>query len=151
MTGSVRTLALATATASIMLLASCGSSSPGTGTGGGSPELTITSPSNGASVGSAFDVKWKSNVSLGKPSTGRDHIHLFVDGHSNDYTVVGGNDFTVKDLSPGKHVVDVTLQHADHSSAGAKDQVQVTVTGSGATSPSTPSSSSSKPNGGHGY
>jgi hypothetical protein len=46
---------------------------------------------------------------------------------------VGGNSFTVEGLSPGEHTIDVTLQHADHSSAGAEDHVDVTVNGSGGT------------------
>ena len=137
MTPSVRALALgAAATTAAALLAGCGSSSDAAS--GGSPGLTITAPSDGATVGRSVEVAWTSSVQLGAPDTGRDHVHVFVDGHSNDYTVVGGNSFTVKGLSPGEHVIDVTLQHADHSSAGADDHVDVTVTGGagGAPAPS---------------
>jgi hypothetical protein len=132
-----RTLALgATSAVALVLLAACGSDSGEAGSDGGSPEVTITSPSDGASVGSTFDVTWDTNVDLGEPDTGRDHVHVFVDGHSNDYTVVGGNEFTITDLAPGEHTVNVTLQHADHSSAGAEDEVEVDV----GTSTDTPSS-----------
>lgn len=133
-----RAAAAAVATVPLLgLLAACGGSSSGSG----SPTLDITSPANGAHVGSAFPVTWHASVSLGAPDTGRDHVHVFVDGHANDYTVVGGDQFMLKGLTPGKHTVDVTLQHADHSSAGAQDQVAVTV-GSGGTS-GTPSPSAS--------
>jgi hypothetical protein len=135
MAAFTRTLALgATTAAALVLLTACGSGSGDAGSGGSSPEVTITAPSDGASVGGTFDVTWDTNVELGEPETGRDHVHVFVDGHSNDYTVVGGHEFTIKDLAPGEHTVNVTLQHADHSSAGAEDEVQVEVGASGATS-----------------
>jgi len=125
------------------MLAGCGNqSSSGSSSGSDSPTLSITSPKEGDTVGSSFMVKWDSNQSLGEPDTGKDHVHIFVDGNSSDYTVVGGDSFEVTGLSPGQHTVDVTLQHADHSSAGADDQVDVTVSGSGTSSPSDDSSSS---------
>jgi len=52
-------------------------------------------------------------------------------GDADDYTVVGGNEFEISGLSPGEHTVNVTLQHADHSPAGAEDEVEVTVGGAG--------------------
>lgn len=124
------------------MLAGCGSeSSAGSGSGSDSPSLSITSPSEGDTVGSSFTVKWQSNVDLGEPDTGKDHVHVFVDGNSNDYTVVGGDSFEVTGLSDGQHTVDVTLQNADHSPAGAEDQIDVMVSGSGSQSPSDDSSS----------
>lgn len=124
------------------MLAGCGSeSSAGSGSGSDSPSLSITSPSEGDTVGSSFTVNWQSNVDLGEPDTGKDHVHVFVDGNSNDYTVVGGDSFEVTGLSDGQHTVDVTLQNADHSPAGAEDQVDVMVSGSGSQSPSDDSSS----------
>jgi len=148
-----RTLALgATSAAALVLLTACGSGSGDAGSGGSSPEVTITAPSDGASVGSTFDVTWDTNVELGEPETGRDHVHVFVDGHSNDYTVVGGHEFTIKDLAPGEHTVNVTLQHADHSSAGAEDEVEVEVGASGATNDtSSPDDDDSGSYGGGGY
>ncbi len=50
----------------------------------------------------------------------------------------GDNEFTIEGLSPGEHTVNVTLQHADHSSAGAEDEVDVNVGATG-TSSETPS------------
>ena len=126
------------------LLAGCGdqSSSGGSSSGSDSPSVSITSPKEGDTVGTDFMVKWDSNVSLGDPDTGKHHIHIFVDGATSDYTVVGGSEYEVKGLSPGKHTVDVTLQNADHSPAGAEDQVDVTVSGSGGTSSPSDDSSS---------
>ena len=131
------------------LLAACGGSS---GAAGGSPSVTITSPADGATVGGDVEVAWDSSVELGPPDSGRDHVHVFVDGHSNDYTVVGGNSFTVKGLSPGEHTLDVTLQHADHSSAGAEDEVTVTVGANGQSPAGHQSSPATQPSAsGYGY
>lgn len=129
------------------LLTGCGSDSTAGGGSSDSPSLTITSPSAGDTVGGTFTVKWDANVSLGDPDTGRDHVHVFVDGNTDDYSVVGGDSLEVTGLSPGDHTVDVTLQNADHSSAGAEDQVEVTVSGTGGDED--PSESSG--GGGYGY
>jgi hypothetical protein len=143
-------VAAAIAVAGAGLLAACGSDS--NASGGGSPTLTITSPTAGAKVASSVDVAWNTNVQLGEPDTGLDHVHVFVDGQSNDYTVVGSDHFTVTGLTPGNHTIDVTLQHADHSSAGASDDVDVTVTKSGGTSPSpTPTPSNTGSSGRYDY
>jgi hypothetical protein len=144
MTGHVRrTLAGgAVAVLAAGLLVGCGNqSSAGSGSSSDSPTLTITSPSSGETVGSSFTVEWESNVDLGEPDTGKDHVHVFIDGNSNDYTVVGGDSFEVTGLSNGEHTVDVTLQNADHSPAGAEDKVDVMVSSSGSQSPSDDSSS----------
>ncbi|MFL6288422.1 MAG: hypothetical protein ACJ73L_08495 [Actinomycetes bacterium] len=123
------------------LLAACSDSSA---SDGGNPTLNITSPSPDAKVSSSVNVAWDTNEQLGDPDTGLDHVHVFVDGQSNDYTVVGSDHFMVTGLTPGAHTIDVTLQHADHSSAGASDEVNVTVTKSGGSSPSpTPSDTGS--------
>jgi hypothetical protein len=138
----LRTVSLtATAVLAGGALAACGGSSDASGS---SPTVSITSPANGATVGRDVQVSWNTNEQLGPPESGRDHVHVFVDGHSNDYTVVGGNSFTVKGLTPGKHTIDVTLQHADHSPAGAQDEVDVTVSPT-ATSPTSPATSGSTP------
>jgi hypothetical protein len=139
------------AASALVVLAACGSGSGDAGSGGGSPEISITKPSDGANVGGSFEVAWNSSVKLGETDTGRDHVHVFIDGHANDYTVVGGNSFTVKGISPGEHTVNVTLQHADHSSAGAEDEVEVNVGGSGGTSETTPPEDSDTPDPGDGY
>jgi hypothetical protein len=131
-TNPVKTLALgATTLMALSLLAACGSDSDAATGGGSSGGLTITSPDDGSTVGRDVEVTWDADVELGPPDSGLEHVHVFVDGQSDDYTVVGGNSFTVEGLSPGEHTIDVTLQHADHSSAGAEDHVDVTVDGPG--------------------
>jgi hypothetical protein len=130
----VKTLALsATTLVALSMPAACGGDSDATSGDGGSPSLSITSPDDGDTVGGDVEVTWDADVELGPPDSGLEHVHVFVDGQSDDYTVVGGNSFTVEGLSPGEHTIDVTLQHADHSSAGAEDHVDVTVNGSGGT------------------
>ena len=95
------------------------------------PKVTITSPQNGAAVGSSVPIKFTTSVPIGPLDTGKDHVHVFVDGNTNDFAVITAHQTTVKNLSPGKHTIGVTLQHADHSPAGAQDQVTVTVRGTG--------------------
>lgn len=129
-----KTIALAATTVvALSLLAACGGDSDATAGGGSSPSVTITSPDDGATVGGDVEVTWDSSVELGPPESGLEHVHVFVDGQSDDYTVVGGNSFTVEGLSPGEHTIDVTLQHADHSPAGGEDSVEVMVGDSGGT------------------
>lgn len=148
----VKTLALgATAVVALGLLAACGGDSDATAGGGSSPSLTITSPDDGATVGGDVEVTWDANVELGPPDSGLEHVHVFVDGQSDDYTVVGGNSFTVEGLAPGEHTIDVTLQHADHSSAGAEDHVDVTVGESGGTGDTTDEDDESSGGGGFDY
>jgi hypothetical protein len=119
-------------------LAACGSGSDETsGASSGGEKVTITSPSDGDNVDVPFMLKWDSTVPLGPPDSGKDHVHVYVDGKTNDYTVVGGTEFQVKGLSPGKHTVEISLQHADHSPVGPESEISVTVGGGGSESPST--------------
>jgi hypothetical protein len=128
-------------------VAACGSGSDGTaGASAGGEKVTITSPSDGATVDIPFKLKWNSTVPLGPTDSGKDHVHVYVDGQTNDYTVVGGTEFQVKGLSPGKHTVEISLQHADHSPVGPKSQISVMVGGSGGSQ--SPSEGGS---GGNGY
>lgn len=139
---------IATAVAAVALSA-CGSSSDDVssgGSGGGGEKVTIASPADGASVQAPFMLKWDSTVPLGPTDTGKDHVHVYVDGNSNDYTVVGANQFRIKGLSPGKHKVEISLQHADHSPVGPKSAITVNVTGGGSsTNPTTDDSGGGDP------
>ena len=106
-------------------------------------KLTITSPPDGSTVPLPINLAFTTNVPLGPPDSGMDHVHVFTDGHTGDYTVVPTTTFQIKDLSPGRHTIGVTLQHADHSPAGAKAQVTIVVSGigpGGATPGSSPTS-----------
>jgi hypothetical protein len=112
----------------VLAVAACGSA----GANSESPaKLTITSPADGSTVALPINLAFTSNVPLGPPDSGMDHVHVFTDGDTGDYTVVPTTTFQIKNLSPGRHTIGVTLQHADHSPAGAKAQVTVVVSGSG--------------------
>lgn len=113
--------------------ASGGQGSSGQGSGGqqGSPALTITEPKNGATVTLPFTVKYTTSVQLGPTDSGKDHVHVFLDGKKNEYTVVTANSYEIKNAPTGKHEVDVTLQHADHSPVGPTAKIMVNITGSG--------------------
>ena len=118
-----------------LVITSCGSASGNdtddTGTKSGGEKLRITSPADGATVQVPFMLSWDSTVPLGPPDTGKDHVHVYVDGDESDYTVVGGTSSQVKELPPGEHTVEISLQHADHSPVGPESEVSVTVEGGG--------------------
>ena len=125
----------------VLTVAACGSAGANSGGGSDAPKLTITSPSDGATVQLPIKLTFTSSVPLGPTDSGMDHVHVFTDGHTGDYTVVPTTAFEIKSLSPGRHTIGVTLQHADHSSAGASAQVTVVVAGSGGGVTPTPGSS----------
>jgi hypothetical protein len=145
-----RTFILTIGAAALLAAAGCGSSGPygsngssgsnGSAAGSSTPTLKITSPAAGATVTEPFTLKLSSSTALGPTSTGNDHVHLFIDGGSS-YKVVTSTKAQIKGLSPGKHTILVTLQHADHSPVGPKARITVTVAGaSGATPSSSPTS-----------
>ena len=97
-------------------------------------------------VSQPFALKVDSSVDLGATDTGKDHFHLTFDGNAQQYTVETKPEVMINSLSPGKHTIKVTLQHADHSPIGPEAQVNVTVSNSGGGTPSMPSEG-----GGYGY
>lgn len=106
------------------------------GSSGGSGDMTIslTTPTDGAEVGTPFDVEVDSSVDLGEPDTGLHHVHLYYDGATGDgdYDLVYGESFTVeRDLGEGEHTVEAVIANADHSLTDARDEITVNVTGSG--------------------
>jgi hypothetical protein len=134
----------------LLTATACGSSgSSGSSSGGGGPTLKIASPANGASVSEPFKLTFTSSEPIGPTDSGKDHVHLYVDGNTTSYQVITSSPAEVKNLSSGKHTLRLTLQHADHSPVGPEAQITVTVSGGTGGSPSpTPSSGSS---GGYGY
>jgi hypothetical protein len=74
-------------------------------------------------------LKFTSSEPLGPPESGAFHVHVFFDGNEDEYEVVTTNTFEAKGLSPGEHEVAASLRNADHSPAGAEDEVTVTVVG----------------------
>ncbi len=126
-----------------LLLAACGgaydtSANAGTDPTGASHKIEITAPADGASVTTPFTLKFTASVPIGPTDTGKDHVHVTIDRETDDYTVVTTPEYTIADLPPGRHVVGVTLQHADHSPDGAAAEITVNVTGPGGASSSAP-------------
>ncbi|MEA2507966.1 MAG: hypothetical protein QOG21_48 [Actinomycetota bacterium] len=111
----------------------CGSNTNGGGTtaAAGGTSFSIMSPSNGAKVTEPFTVQVNSSATLGPTSSGNDHYHLYFDGSQANYSVCTSATCQVTGLSPGKHVIEASLRHADHSDAGPKDTITVTVGGGG--------------------
>lgn len=101
------------------------------GSGGADPQLAITSPADGTTVRPSFTLTYDTSVELGPTDSGQHHVHVFVDGQTTEYAVVPTNRFRITNLEPGEHTVHATLQHADHSPAGAEDEITLTVGGSG--------------------
>jgi hypothetical protein len=117
----------------------------------GGASLKIASPANGDSVSEPFKLTFDASVPLGEPSTGDDHVHVCFDGASCDsgnYKIAYGNSFAVTGLSPGKHTIEASLRHADHSAVGPTATITVTITGGGSQTSSPSSSGGSK---GYGY
>lgn len=112
-------------------LSACGTGSGAASGGGGAPKVTIQSPAEGASVGSPVTLKFSTSVPIGPVDSGKDHVHVVIDGKSDEYTVVTSTVYQIRNLAPGRHLIGVTLQHADHSPAGAGSQVHVDVTSGG--------------------
>src|SRR5437763_2187142 len=62
-----------------LILAACGGgSSPSSGD---PASIRIAVPADGATVARRFTVKLDPSVSIGEPSTGRHHVHLYYDGN----------------------------------------------------------------------
>lgn len=113
----------------LLVAAACGDDPTGDAAAGGEPSISILSPADGDEVTSPLRVEVDTSVEIGPEESGKDHWHLFVDGEELEYTVEPSNEAVLDDLSPGEHIINATLQHADHSSAGASDEITVTVTG----------------------
>jgi hypothetical protein len=133
-----------------LVLAGCqSSSSTGSQSGGGqsatSQSISFTTPAAGAQVTSP--VKFSVNVTgaqIGKPETGKMHLHVYVDD-SSKYQIVYATQGQV-DLPAGMHTLKAVLAQPNHSETGVNATQQVKVTGGG----QAPASSSNN-GGGYGY
>lgn len=114
----------------LALIAAACADQPTTAGASGST-IEISSPQDGSSVSVPFTLELDSSVPLGDPSTGNNHAHLCFDASpcTSDYELVYGNSIEVTGLGPGQHKLVVSLRNADHSDAGASDEISVTVTG----------------------
>jgi hypothetical protein len=127
---------IAAAVALALVVAACGSDSSSASSGPAS--IRITAPSEGASVPQRFTLRLESSLPIGRPSTGRHHVHLYYDGNRTtnmaDYDIVYGSSFTVTRLSPGHHTIEAVVANADHSTTTTRDEISVDVAAaSGAT------------------
>lgn len=141
--------------AAALLLAACGSdadtASPPAG-GGGGMSVSILEPASGATVSLPMTVKVKSSVKLAATETGEHHVHVYFDDNADDYLVVESDTVQLTDkpkVTPGSHVMHVSLRNADHSAAGAETQIPVTVGAGGGVAPT--SSPTEDDSGQYGY
>jgi hypothetical protein len=116
--------------AALTLVASaCGNDADDVAAEDDGPTLEITSPADGAEVGSTFILEVSSSEELGPTETGAHHIHVWYDGDESTYDVVESDSFEVTGLSPGEREITASLRFANHSAAGAEHTITVTVTG----------------------
>jgi hypothetical protein len=121
---SAKVMTLSLLAMSMLFVAGCGAAS---GSSDKQPTLSIASPSNGAKVKVPFTVTVSSSEPLGPTNSGKDHWHLYFDGKETQYKVITSMSTRVTSLAPGKHKVEASLQHADHSPVGPEDEISVTV------------------------
>lgn len=79
--------------------------------------ITITSPQNGASVESSFELMY----SLEK-GTMADHVHVFL-----DETYQKGFKGQFNDVSSGRHTITVKVATHDHDMVAVSDTIDVSV------------------------
>jgi len=145
-----RVAALMAAFGALALVAAACSNGGGTKTSaasGSSTPVTITSPAAGAHVGESVPVKMDLGFPIGSPDTGRQHIHLHVDG-SSQYTIAYKATQTLH-LSPGQHTIVAVVANADHSETSEHSKsVAVDVSAGGASGGANTTATTS---GGSGY
>jgi hypothetical protein len=141
-----RVAALVAAFGALALVVAACSNGGGTKTsaasGSSSTPVTITSPTAGAHVGDSVPVKMDLGFPIGTPDTGRQHIHLHVDG-SSQYTIAYKATQTLH-LSPGPHTIVAVVANADHSETSEHSKsvavdVSAGTTGGGASTTATTS------------
>jgi hypothetical protein len=131
---------MAMATTMLLVAAGCGGDDDTTAAGsaggtGGDLTISVAEPTDGAEVGTPFDLTVETSVPIGEPDTGRHHVHLYYDGNTQDgeYDLVYDPTFTVdRALDPGEHTIEAVIANADHSLTDARQEIAVTV-GDGAT------------------
>ncbi|XOS94170.1 hypothetical protein ACLMAB_13045 [Brevibacillus laterosporus] len=64
---------------------------------------------------------------MGKENkVGEGHVHLYVDGKKKIAKIFGPQ-FTLADVAPGKHKIEVELAHNNHESYGVKQTFEIVV------------------------
>ncbi len=79
--------------------------------------ITITSPQNGATVESAFDLAYSFRKGMMA-----DHVHVFMDGEYQK-----GFKGKFSDVPPGHHTITVKVATHDHDMVTVSDSVNVVV------------------------
>lgn len=140
-------LLMPTAAVLALVLAGCGSDDSNTSTtseGGDGPSVEIVQPADGDALSTPFTLVVDSSEELGTTDSGNHHVHIYFDGDDSAYEVIesgngeeheiGADSPAVEGLEPGEHVLNISLRNADHSAAGAEDELTVTVDDTGSTS-----------------
>jgi hypothetical protein len=118
-----------------LALAGCQSSgSSGSQSGGNGSNadqsLSFAVPAAGAQVTSPVKVSFDvSGAEIGKPETGKMHLHVHVDG-SSEYKILYAPEGTV-DVPAGMHTLKAVLAQPNHSETSVTATQQVDVTGGG--------------------
>lgn len=84
------------------------------------PSVTITSPKDGDTVGPKVEIKWK----LEKANKAG-HVHFYLDG--KNLGPKQGDSFIIKDLKPGKHIIELQPATASHDEIGTAGKITITV------------------------
>ena len=79
--------------------------------------ITITSPQNGATVSSSFDLVYSFRKGMMA-----DHVHVYMDGKYQK-----GFKGTFSDVPPGRHTITVKVATHDHDMVTVSDSIHVTV------------------------
>ncbi len=89
------------------------------------PDITILTPGNGASVGQPFSVGFR--VDNWEVQEGSTHMHYYIDGQmiGPHYSL---DPISIDGLSLGSHTIRIELFEAGHTGTGIYDEVTVTVT-----------------------
>ena len=129
--------------AAALALAGCGADadSGGGGGSGGGPSVAIEEPADGDSLDVPFTLVVDSSEELGSTDSGLHHVHVYFDGNDDAYEVIespAGEEVQIdadspamEGIEPGEHTLEVSLRNADHSAAGAEDEVTVNIGESG--------------------
>jgi hypothetical protein len=115
----------------VLALAGCQSSSGGQSGGAGQGQrLAFASPAAGARVSSPVRVSFQvSGAELGRPETGKLHLHVHVDG-SSQYTILYAAQGMVV-VPDGRHTLRAVLAQPNHRETGVSASEQVLVAGAG--------------------
>jgi hypothetical protein len=130
--------------AAALALAGCGGDDDnGEAGSSGGPSVAIEEPADGDTLDVPFTLVVDSSEELGSTDEGLHHVHVYVDGNDDSYEVIespAGEDVEIdadspalEGIEPGEHTLEVSLRNADHSAAGAEDEVTINIGEGGST------------------